>query len=248
MSRDFPPVLVRLIPRLGSPFDHEFVATARAIERTLKSQKLDWHDVAAAVTALAPPVQRNYEPRRTESEMRAWLTAISSEDWINEWTAEFVSSLLRRSSLDKLSERQLACIMENGQIHNVNGGDIAGRQRAHRSAVSNGTRLFCVDGLDGRSQTARRFRDLVEGMGNDLGGSDRLSEGQRQLIRRAATLSIMSESVEADFIRNLAFDSEAYGVLCDRLGRCLQRLGLERKPRDVTPDLRSYLAAKDRPA
>ena len=95
---------------------------------------------------------------------------------------------------------------------------LASRQRAHRSAVSNGTRLFCVDGLDGRSQTARRFRDLVEGMGNDLGGSDRLSEGQRQLIRRAATLSIMSESVEADFIRNLAFDSEAYGVLCDRLG------------------------------
>jgi hypothetical protein len=103
---------------------------------------------------------------------------------------------------------------------------------------------FCVDGLDGRSQTARRFRDLVEGMGNDLGGSDRLSEGQRQLIRRAATLSIMSESVEADFIRNLAFDSEAYGVLCDRLGRCLQRLGLERVSRDVTPSLQSYLQAK----
>jgi hypothetical protein len=100
---------------------------------------------------------------------------------------------------------------------------VASRQRAHRSAVSNGTKLFCVDGLDGRSQTARRFRDLVEGMGNDLGGSDRLSEGQRQLIR------------------------EAYGVLCDRLGRCLQRLGLERKPRDVTPDLRSYLAGMDRP-
>ena len=85
-------------------------------------------------------------------------------------------------------------------------------------------------------------------MGNDLGGSDHLSEGQRQLIRRAATLSIMSESVEADFIRNLAFDSEAYGVLCDRLGRCLGRLGLERKARDVTPDLKSYLEAKDRPA
>ena len=110
---------------------------------------------------------------------------------------------------------------------------LASRQRAHRSAVSNGTRLFCVDDLDGRSQTARRFRDLVEGMGNDLGGSDRLSEAQRQLIRRAATLSIMSESVEADFVRNLAFDSEAYGVLCDRLGRCLQRLGLERVARPV---------------
>jgi hypothetical protein len=82
-------------------------------------------------------------------------------------------------------------------------------------------------------------------MGNDLGGHAHLSEGQKQLIRRAATLSIMSESVETDFIRNLAFDSEAYGVLCDRLGRCLQRLGLERKARDVTPPtLAQYLEAK----
>jgi hypothetical protein len=48
LSLAFPPVLARLIPRLGSPFDHEVLATARAIERTLKSQKLDWHDVAAA--------------------------------------------------------------------------------------------------------------------------------------------------------------------------------------------------------
>ena len=124
---------------------------------------------------------------------------------------------------------------------------VAGRQRAHRSAVSNGTRLFCVDGLDGRSQTARRFRDLVEAIGNDLGGVDHLSEGQKQLIRRAATLSIMAEAMEADAVRNLAFDGEAYGVLCDRLGRCLQRLGLERKARDVTPTLQSYLAAKAQP-
>jgi hypothetical protein len=58
----------------------------------------------------------------------------------------------------------------------------------------------------------------------------------------------MAEAMEADAVRNLAFDGEAYGILTDRLGRCLQRLGLERKPRDVTPDLRSYLAGKDRPA
>jgi hypothetical protein len=127
-------------------------------------------------------------------------------------------------------------------------GPLAGRQRAHRSAVSNGTRLFCVDGLDGRSQTARRFRDLVETFSADLGGIDRLSEGQKQLIRRASTLAIMAEAMEADAVRNLAFDGEAYGILTDRLGRCLQRLGLERVSRDVTPDLRSYLAGKDRPA
>ena len=134
--------------------------------------------------------------------------------------------------------------MENTGIDSA---AIGSRSRAHRSAVSNGTRLFCVDGLDGRSQTARRFRDLVETIGNDLGGVDHLSEGQKQLIRRAATLSIMAEALEADAVRNLSFDGEAYGVLCDRLGRCLQRLGLERKLRDVTPTLQSYLAAKAQP-
>jgi hypothetical protein len=114
LTRDFPPVLARMIPRLGSPFDHEVVATARAIERALKSQKLDWHDVAAAVTAQAPPTQWDYKPHRTESdvaaEMRAWLTAISRESWPNQWTAEFVDDLLRRSSLDRLTGKQAACV------------------------------------------------------------------------------------------------------------------------------------------
>jgi hypothetical protein len=49
---------------------------------------------------------------------------------------------------------------------------------------------------------------------------------------------------DAPFVFNL----EIYGALCDRLGRLFGRLGLERKSKDVTPDLRSYLAAKDRPA
>jgi hypothetical protein len=113
MTRDFPPVLGRLIPRLGSPFDHEVVATARAIERTLKSQKLDWHDLAKTVTSQAPPTQWD-EPHRTESDkarqIRAWLTTISREDWPNEWTVRFIASLLRRRTLDKLSERQLDCV------------------------------------------------------------------------------------------------------------------------------------------
>ena len=106
-------------------------------------------------------------------------------------------------------------------------------QSRHRSSVSNGSRLFAVDGIDGRSSTARRFRDLVETIGADLGGWDHISEGQKQLIRRAATLSIMAESMEADAVRDIPFDTEAYGILVDRLGRCLQRLGLERVARPV---------------
>ena len=122
---------------------------------------------------------------------------------------------------------------------------VASKQRAHRSAISNGTKLFCVDGLDLRTQTARRFRDLVETMTLDLGGADRLSEGQKQLIRRAASLAIMSEAIEADLCRNMTFDADQYGMLCDRLGRCLQRLGLERKAKDVMPCLHEYLELAD---
>ncbi len=122
---------------------------------------------------------------------------------------------------------------------------VAGRQRAHRSAVSNGTRLFCVDGLDGRSQTARRFRDLVESIGN-IGGGDHLSKAKGRLCRRAATLSIMAEH-GGRCGSQPGFRRRGLRRPCDRLGRCLQRLGLERKARDVTPTLQSYLAAKAQP-
>jgi hypothetical protein len=36
-------------------------------------------------------------------------------------------------------------------------------------------------------------------------------------------------------------DLEQYGTLTDRLGRCFQRLGLRRQPRDVTPTLSDLL-------
>ena len=130
-----------------------------------------------------------------------------------------------------------------------------------RSRVTNGSKLLPLS--DGRSATARRFRDLYEDIATDLGGLDHLSEGQKQLIRRAAMLSAECERMEAMAARNdrrpdgaiawksdvpFVFDLEIYGTLCDRLGRLFGRLGLERKSKDVTPDLRSYLAGKDRSA
>jgi hypothetical protein len=91
---------------------------------------------------------------------------------------------------------------------------------------------------------AMRFRDLNDDIIADLGGRDRLSTGQLQLVRRAATLSVTAEGMEADAVSGKAFDADLYGQLTDRLGRCLQRLGLERKTRDVTPTLGDYLSAR----
>jgi hypothetical protein len=131
--------------------------------------------------------------------------------------------------------------MENAE----NIAPVEGRLRKHRSALTNGNRLFVLEGnADGRSATYRRFKDVLEQILADLGGADTLSEGKRQLCRRATTLSIMAESMECDAVGNKPFDVDLYGQLTDRLGRCLQRLGLERKARDVSPTLQDYLEAK----
>jgi hypothetical protein len=118
------------------------------------------------------------------------------------------------------------------------------RPRNNRSKVSNGTTLFAPDLTDGRSRSGRRFRDILDEIHSDLGGTEHLSEGQRQLCRRAATLSMTAEGMESHAVMGEPFDVDLYGQLTDRLGRCLQRLGLERRSRDVTPKLSDYLEAR----
>jgi len=113
---------------------------------------------------------------------------------------------------------------------------LARRKPEARSRVGNGKVLLPL--VDGRSCTARRFKDLVEDISSDLGGLEHLSEGQKQLIRRAAMLSAESERMEALAARGEAdFNIELYGMICDRLGRLFGRLGLERKTRGVGPTL-----------
>lgn len=54
---------------------------------------------------------------------------------------------------------------------------VASRSPTLRSRLSNGSKLLPM--TDGRSATARRFKDLVEDIAADLGGKENLSEGQR---------------------------------------------------------------------
>ena len=62
-----------------------------------------------------------------------------------------------------------------------------GDVRHGKSRVTNGSKLLPL--ADGRSVTARRFRDIFEQVCGDLGGIEHLSEAERQLARRAAALS-----------------------------------------------------------
>jgi hypothetical protein len=107
-----------------------------------------------------------------------------------------------------------------------------------RSAVTNGKRLHVV--APGDTKWARRFRDVLDQVISDLSGPEGLSEGQRQLARRATTIAIACERLEGEAAAGNEINLEVYGALTDRLGRCFQRLGLRRRARNVTPDPLSY--------
>jgi hypothetical protein len=110
--------------------------------------------------------------------------------------------------------------------------------------VTNGKTHFVE--ADQRGPWARRWRDVLAEIVSDLGGHHGLSEAQRQLARRCATISIACERMEGEAAQGKAIDLIAYGMLTDRLGRALQRLGIKRIARDVTPDLQTYLTSRAR--
>jgi hypothetical protein len=110
----------------------------------------------------------------------------------------------------------------------------ASRRPRGRSAVTNGKRLHVIPPGDGK--WARRFADVLAEIISDLGGvGSGLSEGQRQLARRCATIAIACERMEGEAAAGTEIDLDVYGTLTDRLGRAFQRLGLKRQPRDVGP-------------
>jgi hypothetical protein len=114
-----------------------------------------------------------------------------------------------------------------------------------RSAVTNGS--VVLPGVDGRSTWVRRLRDLIALHVADLGGEDTISEAERSIVRRAATLTVELERLEAKFAT--AGQAEAgelalYTTTSNTLKRLLEAVGLRRRSRDVTPDLHHYIAGQ----
>jgi hypothetical protein len=118
---------------------------------------------------------------------------------------------------------------------------------AQRSRVTNGRRLFAVGG-DMRSPWVRRFRDIEFIHTADLGGPTAISGAEASLIRRAATLTVELEKLEAAFSADPNVDMaslDGYQRGVNTLRRLLETLsaGLSRRPRDVTPSIHDFLDA-----
>ncbi len=114
------------------------------------------------------------------------------------------------------------------QLHDV----IVVTNKLARTRVTNGKAMF-LDGVDGRTLAARRYRDLFNSFVSDIGGMEIASEAQLQLARRCAAMCCQAELMEAEFIAGVDMDLDGYLRLVGTLSRALSRLGVERKPRDV---------------
>ena len=121
----------------------------------------------------------------------------------------------------------------------ANTPQIAARKPQARSRVHNGKSLFIDpaggEPIDGRTLPARVFRDVLAEIVGDLGGREAISEGEYQLARRAAALSVECLKAESQQAAGEALDLETFIPSVNALNRTLNNLGLKRRARDVTP-------------
>jgi hypothetical protein len=114
-------------------------------------------------------------------------------------------------------------------------GDIA-RRYVHRSEAEKDrskTRLLSLDDLDGRTNAARKASSLVAGLESDLGGTESITVGQRELIKRAALLGAITEDAECRWLRKEQVDLGIYLAAINVQRRVLTSLGLDRRAREI---------------
>ena len=117
-----------------------------------------------------------------------------------------------------------------------------GRSRVTNSAARGS--IVWLDHVDKRGPVARRFKDLVALVTSDLGGPDRLSEVQRQIVKRIASMSVWCESAEARMADGDQINIIEFGRTSNSLRRLCESVGLDRRSKDVTPSLSEYTASK----
>jgi hypothetical protein len=97
------------------------------------------------------------------------------------------------------------------------------RPSRQRSRIANGSAL--LQNTDGRSIWARRFRDVYEAHIADLGGEGEISEAEKSIARRVATMAVECERLEALFATAgaaTADEPDLYGRTANSLRRLLE--------------------------
>jgi hypothetical protein len=82
----------------------------------------------------------------------------------------------------------------------------------------------------------------------DLGGDDNITAAERALVRRVACIVVELETLECKFAQDGApkgWEFTRYLRATNTLRRLCATLGLQRRSKDVTPNLDQYLHMKE---
>ena len=98
-------------------------------------------------------------------------------------------------------------------------------------------RLATLDALDGRTLAARRAKNQIAALENDLGGRDNLNVRERMLIRDVAFLDTFIEDCASRYIGGQSISVSDWTIAINAKRRILAMFGLEGGPApgNVTP-------------
>ena len=103
------------------------------------------------------------------------------------------------------------------------------------------SRLLTLDTLDRRTAAYRETNQLITEIYADLGGEDRLSAAERQMVQHGAVLGAYATDLEARYLKGRRIDLTALCTILNTQRRCFDAIGYQRRPRDVTPSLQGFL-------
>ena len=119
------------------------------------------------------------------------------------------------------------------------------RKANFRTRAGTGRSMHAV-AIDARTTWGRRGVELYQSVLADLGGADRVSTAQEQLVRRLSGLCIIAECAEVGLAKGEIPSGEAlteYVATVNAMRRVAHSVGLRRIPKEVQ-DLDSYLTQR----
>ena len=105
-------------------------------------------------------------------------------------------------------------------------------------------RLLSRDQLDGRTRAARQFDAIFAGIASDLGGRECLTTVQFELAQAFAGAAVSVQDLNARLLVGEPIDLSEQAIAISSLVQLVNHIGIGRRSRDVTPDLRDYLENK----
>src|ERR1039458_9836598 len=112
--------------------------------------------------------------------------------------------------------------------------DAAQQESRYQPATRAVGGVLSIDTLDRRTRPFKRYEAIRGAVLADMGGEENVSEVQKQLVSKFATIALQLEVMEAAAIDGNEIDVDLFGRAAGHLRRIAEALGMQRVARDVT--------------